>query len=345
MGTAKYTKTTWVNGSTAVGATNMNNIESGIEKANGIQSLNSLTTGSNNIALGDYSLQTCTFGGYNVAIGTESLKSLTTSSDNIAIGYQSIYTATTASINIAIGNNSLYLATTASNNISIGQNSSLNLTYGTNNVAIGLSAYSSATTSNQNVYVGHESGSGTWDSDNTAIGYRSAFNMSAKTNCSYLGANTTVTGNNQVQLGDSATTTYVYGTVQNRSDLRDKTDVRETTLGLNFINELRPVDYKWDMRVDYMVLVEDQDGNVVRQEMSKDGSKKRNRFHHGLIAQEVQQICEQNGYDFGGWQDHKIAGGDDIYSIGYDELIAPLIKAVQELSQKIDQLEARLGGD
>src|SRR3546814_5297739 len=61
-------------------------------------------------------------------------------------------------------------------------------------------------------------------------------------NWTCLGANSVVTGANQVQLGDSATTSYVYGTVQNRSDARDKADIRDTQLGLDFIKALRPVD-------------------------------------------------------------------------------------------------------
>src|SRR3546814_13145999 len=61
-----------------------------------------------------------------------------------------------------------------------------------------------------------------------------------------------ISGANQVQLGDSATTSYVYGTVQNRSDARDKADIRDTQLGLDFIKALRPVDYRWDMREDYL---------------------------------------------------------------------------------------------
>src|SRR3546814_14636923 len=71
-------------------------------------------------------------------------------------------------------------------------------------------------------------------------------------NWTCLGANSVVTGANQVQLGDSATTSYVYGTVQNRSDARDKADIRDTQLGLDFIKALRPVDYRWDMREDYL---------------------------------------------------------------------------------------------
>ena len=75
--------------------------------------------------------------------------------------------------------------------------------------------------------------------------------------------------------------------------------------------------------------------------ITHDGSKSRNRFHHGLIAQEVRDLLQSKGIDFGGFQDHKVNGGDDVLSIGYVELIAPLIKAVQELSAEIEELKLK----
>src|SRR5690606_22283280 len=114
-----------------------------------------------------------------------------------------------------------------------------------------------------------------------------------------------------------------------RSDARDKADIRDTELGLDFINSLRPVDYKWDMRDDYIETLED--GTAIKH--ARDGSKKRTRYHHGFIAQEVPE-------GFGGYQDHKVQGGADVLSLGYDEFIAPLVKAVQELTQRVEYLES-----
>lgn len=171
---------------------------------------------------------------------------------------------------------------------------------------------------------------------NTAVGYYSLTTLRTYTNCSGLGYQASVTGSNQVQLGNSDTTTYVYGTVQNRSDERDKADIRPTVLGLSFINSLIPVDYKWDLREDY---------RKAKQKLSKikkDGSKKRNRYHHGFSAQSVKDSIDSLGVDFGGYQDHKVAGGEDVLSLGYDEFIAPLVKAVQELSQEVDSLKAKV---
>ncbi|MEM7695000.1 MAG: DUF2793 domain-containing protein [Pseudomonadota bacterium] len=147
-------------------------------------------------------------------------------------------------------------------------------------------------------------------------------------NVSALGNGATVTGSNQVQLGNSATTVFAYGAVQNRSDARDKVDVRETLLGLDFVNALRPVDFRWNYREDYSGGEPDDLGKV------------RGRFHHGFLAQDVAALIEDTGLDFGGYQDHQIAGGSDVKSLGYSEMIAPLVKAVQELSARLSAVES-----
>ena len=175
-----------------------------------------------------------------------------------------------------------------------------------------------------------------------------------------LGVNATVTGLNQIQLGDSGDTTYAYGAVQDRSDERDKADIEDIHLGLDFIDALTPRSYKFDYREDYRehttemqeVITQDEGGNNVityeevlvpdtRElgEITHDGTHKRGRLHCGLVAQEVKQVMDDLGVDFGGYQDHSINGGQDVLSIGYGELIAPMIKAIQELKERIEVLE------
>lgn len=224
------------------------------------------------------------------------------------------------------------------------------------NTIVGVDAFSQSTTLQAGTAVGWQAGYSATGNDNTFVGQRSGYNVTTGgqntavgvnagrgagittyRNWSCLGADTVVTGSNQVQLGNSSTTTYVYGTVQNRSDARDKADIRDTTLGLEFISALRPVDYRWDMRDDYYD--EDADGN--RTPLPRDGTKKRCRYHHGLIAQDVKRVMDALGVDFGGYQDHSVSGGKEILTIGYDELIGPLIKAVQELTARVAALEAR----
>lgn len=239
-------------------------------------------------------------------------------SNNVGYGFYTLPACTTAFENTAIGSYALNANTTGFKNTAIGKDALKALTTGTFNTAIGMQA----------LYYNQDG------TTNTTF-----------TNCAGVGFDTRVSGSNQVQLGNSSTTTYAYGAVQARSDARDKADVQDTVLGLDFINALRPVDYKWDMRDDYFeeVVETDEAGNSynVLKPIPKDGSKKRHRFHHGVIAQEVKSTCEALGVDFGGYQDHLISGGNDVKSIGYEEFIAPLIKAVQELSARVKELESK----
>ena len=183
---------------------------------------------------------------------------------------------------------------------------------------------------------------------NTAIGVN-AYLTGTYNYTTCLGYNAQVTGSQQAQIGDNGTTTYVYGTVQNRSDLRGKADVTDTVLGLEFVNTLRPVDYVWDMRDEYRTpMPENKEEIPAWAEANKlanithDGSKKRKRKHHGFIAQEVKAAADSLGVDFGGFQDHSIKGGDAVMSIGYDELIAPMVRAIQELKAEIEALKIQL---
>lgn len=115
------------------------------------------------------------------------------------------------------------------------------------------------------------------------------------------------------------------GTIQT-SDARTKTDVAESVLGLEFINSLRPVSYKF---------------KVGRNEVSNDTAVPipGKRTHWGLIAQEVKQACDAAGVDFGGYIHD---AETDQRGLRYDEFIGPIVKAVQELSAKVSDLESRI---
>ena len=99
----------------------------------------------------------------------------------------------------------------------------------------------------------------------------------------------------------------------NTSDITEKNTIVNSDLGLDFINKLNPISYKWN----------------------KDDGK----THYGLIAQDVEETLISIGKtvsDFGGI--HK--EDNSPMGLGYSELIAPLIKAVQELSAEVAELKA-----
>ena len=111
------------------------------------------------------------------------------------------------------------------------------------------------------------------------------------------------------------------------SDQRDKSDVTNIDLGLSFIDSLRPVTYKWDDRSGYT------------------GT----RTHMGFIAQEVASTLGSNASGRALWikddpEDIEDADGNVTTSVErqglrYTELLAPLVKAVQELSTRVTALE------
>lgn len=225
------------------------------------------------------------------------------------------------------------------NNTSIGNYSMENSLSGQNNTALGTWSGRNLV-GDFNVMIGALSGINVSFGDkNTALGYgamrynQDGTNTVGASGSTAIGFDSRISGDNQIQLGTTGTTVYAYGAIQNRSDMRDKADVRDTQLGLDFIKKIRPVDFRWDYRDDYLV-VNEETGEIIVNE--HDGSKKRKRYHQGVIAQEVKAVMDETGADFGGFQDHKENGGSDVLTVGYEEFIAPLIKSVQELSAKFE---------
>lgn len=313
--------------------------------------LASLTTGADNVAIGVTSLLYLTTGSNNTGVGPLVMAGLTTGSDNTALGDRALI----GELGTA-GSSGLF---TGSGNTGIGKLAGARINTGVDNTFCGKNSGIDLTSGNYNAFYGAITGytvdTGTY---NTALGSYSMISGSNTTNSTCVGSFSAVSGDNQVQLGDSQTTTYVYGSVQNRSDQRDKTDIRDTELGLSFITALRPRDFRWDMREDYRTdppRVEDfEDIEQFRQALSTwkansnltviehDGTHRRTRYHHGLIAQEVKSVMDTMGVDFGGYQDHTVKDGSDVLSIGYTELIAPMIRAIQELTDRLAAAEAEI---
>lgn len=115
------------------------------------------------------------------------------------------------------------------------------------------------------------------------------------------------------------------GTI-NTSDLRLKTNIVDSALGLDFINSLRPVSYK------FIEGGTDPDG----------ASIPGTRTHWGLIAQEVKSAVDLSGVtDFAGWVLLEKNNPNSEQALRYEEFIAPLIKAIQELTARVAALESK----
>lgn len=283
--------------------------------------------------------------GVSVANGNKTI--LVSNGTDIVLATAAAITGFTTGTNTALGTSALSSVTSASYATAVGYEALKVVSSGSWNTGLGYQAGKSITTGIANTFVGYYAGSGvTTASASVALG-DSAFTGSNYGYAMCLGQSSQVTGGNQNQIGGSGTTTYAYGAVQDRSDARDKTDIQDTDLGLNFVMALRPVKFKWDMRDDYRPKPPAPDASEAEWEayrqaadlsnITHDGTHTRNRYHQGLIAQEVKATMDAMGVDFGGYQDHSIKGGQDVQSIGYNEMIAPLIKAIQELKAEFDE--------
>jgi hypothetical protein len=112
------------------------------------------------------------------------------------------------------------------------------------------------------------------------------------------------------------------------SDARDKTNIVDAKYGLNFVNELRPVEYKWDKRIRY-------------ENNTPDGTHKESKSQLGFLAQDVIALEKKYG---GVEKDLLIADDetDELYRITETKMIPVLVKALQELSAQVETLKSEI---
>jgi hypothetical protein len=122
------------------------------------------------------------------------------------------------------------------------------------------------------------------------------------------------------------------------SDARLKKDIADCELGLDFIKELRPVSYKFIEGSKKAVKFEN--GEVTETE-SIPGVRR----HYGLLAQEVRGVLSKfnlTGEDFSGWNLSDKDDPNSAQSLRYEAFISPMIKAIKEIADKIEEIESKL---
>ena len=179
------------------------------------------------------------------------------------------------------------------------------------------------------------------------------------------------------------------GTIQT-SDERMKDNIATSSIGLNFVNQLNPVEYKWkdyDYEEEVSPAVEAKDEIAWGDELPTDENTKDeikafmdsygfeynsgdtksdlldkipsvkeeaveakdavfetktktfSRKHYGLIAQEVEQVLTDSGIEREDFAPLIYDEDSDRYGMRYGEMVGILVKAVQELSAKVEALE------
>ena len=339
-----------------------------------------LTSGAYNICMGRRAAYSSGIGSNNVILGYSAGYNLHTGTHNVGIGDQALYGGAsdtfTGSNNIALGNQSLYDVQGAIGNVCLGYTAGANITNGNYNIAIGFVAGDNYTTGENNIAIGRESMSQGTDApkNNVCIGYQTGYYISDGGNGGDNGKNNTFVGTNAgtavttghnnlllgfnagysanpagyvdtgsdiVVLGDNSISDfYCADTSISSSDKRDKTDVTDFTHGLKWVEQLKPITYRWDKRTWYHEYNED---GTVKTEGTPDSSKKRARQHIGFLAQDVLAIEQADG--FASKKDDMLVVNlnedDTAYGLKYERLVPVLVNAIKELSAKVKALEAK----
>jgi hypothetical protein len=277
------------------------------------------STSSNNVAIGNYALDDSNSGGTNVAIGYNCATALTTGTVNTYVGPNCAQATTEASHNVMLGYTAGLANTTGGYNVIIGSNAGKTLTTASNSVIIGEGA-GWYVTGVQNTFVGMRAGHQvTTGVNNTALGWHALYTAS------FTGGNTTCLGynaqpsaadaDNEITMGDSNISAFrCQVDVTVLSDGRDKADIQDLDVGLDFVKRLRPRRWSWDMR----------------EENGKHGIA-----DAGFVAQELQQAQTDEGAVIPNLVYEK---NPDRLESSKATLIPVLVKAVQELAEKVEAM-------
>ena len=241
-------------------------------------------TGSVNIGLGnDNTTASTTSGEGNIGVGNDTLATVSTGYNNIGIGYNSLNSQSSGSANVGIGASTLSLST-GNWNVAVGNTAGEIISTGAKNVLLGDSAGDSLTTGDNNIIIG-------WVADAS-----------------------TATVSNSITLGNSYHNVLrcAVTSITSLSDARDKTNIEESTYGLDFIDSLKPVKFEWDTR---------------------DGAKKGVK-DLGFIAQDLKEVDDE-------YLGLVYSENPEKLEASYGRLIPVLVKAIQELSAKVEILEAK----
>ena len=249
--------------------------------------------------------------GYAALESTTINGNITTGGRNTAIGYEAMRNTTTGKINTALGLRALYSNTEGASNTAIGAEAMRNFVTGTDaiqapngrNTAIGCLALYTNTSGHNNVAIGQNSGWQHTGSNNITIGseaYGSTIHTIGSTN------NKIVMGNNS----HSAAYIQIAWTVV--SDKRDKININNIPLGINFVNKLKPVSYQF------------------RYNRESDDINGKTRY--GFLAQDVLEAEGDNPVICDNSDENKLY-------MTTDYLLPILVNAIKELSEKIERLE------
>ncbi len=212
---------------------------------------------------------------------------------------------------------------TNANGYRIGGTSVLRFISASNNLIVGPNLVTLQGSSNNNTFIGDLAGGGANMSGdfNTAIGSNTLIN-GGETYATAVGAGTTVSASNRIQLGRDGLDTVRIGALAAASSAqlcisqsilsqcvssgRYKENIKPFSAGLNLVNRLNPVTYDW---------IESKEADL------------------GLIAEEVAEVEPLLAT-----YNHK----GEVQGVKYDQIPLALFNAVREQQQQIEELRRQV---
>lgn len=217
-------------------------------------------------------------------------------------------------------------------NTAVGEKSLTSLSLGESNTAIGYSALFSNTNGVFNTAVGREAlVNNSTGQANTTIGAFAGDNITTGVNnivIGYAAQSSSGTVSNQITLGNNQITSLRCNvtSISSLSDARDKKNIKDLSLGLNFLMKVHPREFNWDRREWY-------DNGVA------DGTKMQKTPTAGFIAQELDQVQTEAEAE---WLNLVLKENPDRLEATPHNLFPIVVKAIQDLKTEKDSEIASL---
>jgi|3_EtaG_2_1085321.scaffolds.fasta_scaffold05098_2 hypothetical protein len=311
-----------------------------------------VTGTDNNISIGDGQTDG---GDNNICIGYNAGAALTTDGDeNIAIGTSALLTNADTAYAVAIGYEALKVSVGQqgiNNNVAIGYKAGVKIDYGLANTILGAAAGDEMTGSDFNVVIGQNAAASLVSgSSNVVAGFLANLSSTA-VNQTVIGSNADGQGNNYAVIGDGNVTRlyaaedgagvlYANATIVS-SDKRMKENIEDINIGLDFINKLTPITYTKRQPVDYNQSLKENLSWYGKKDPRVIEDTQKAKIRPGFLAQDVEDVLKELNFS----ENNSIIEVDDVttqYSMDYASMVVPLVKAVQELSAKFDNMDERL---
>ena len=201
------------------------------------------------------------------------------------------------------------------------------------NTAIGgATLYSPNLTGNYNTAVGQMSlNLNSTGSYNTGLGSSAGSNLTSGSNVTCLGYNSqpsSTSVSNEITLGNGSVGFLRCNTltITSLSDMRDKKNIKDLSLGIDFLMKLKPRLYNWDKREWY-------------EDNKSDGSKMQETPTAGFIAQELDEVQTSENAE---WLNLVLKNNPDKLEATPGNLLPIVVKAIQDLKTENDDLKIRL---